>query len=59
MRGSLPETLEVELSERAARLHEDRLGDPIGATPYLERVLTAFARQRGRLSTAQGHPDRG
>jgi len=60
MRGSLPEALEVELSERAARLHEDRLGDPIGATPYLERVLTlspgneaAFQRLKDILTAAE------
>jgi len=60
MRSSLPEALEVELSERAARLHEDRLGDPIGATPYLERVLTlspsneaAFQRLKDILTAAE------
>ena len=60
LRGSLPEALEVELSERAARLHEDRLGDPIGATPYLERVLTlspsneaAFQRLKDILTAAE------
>jgi len=59
-RGSLPEALEVELNERAARLHEDRLGDPIGATPYLERVLTispsneaAFQRLKDILTAAE------
>ena len=39
LRGKVEEEVEVELSERASRLHEDRLGDPMGATPYLERVL--------------------
>jgi len=60
MRGSLPEALEVELAERAARLHEDRLGDPIGATPYLERVLMlspgneiAFQRLKDILTAAE------
>ena len=60
MRGTLPEALEVELSERAARLHEDRLGDPIGATPYLERVLAlspgneaAFQRLKDILTAAE------
>src|SRR6478735_9225053 len=59
-RGTLPEALEVELNERAARLHEDRLGDPIGATPYLERVLTlspsneaAFQRLKDILTAAE------
>lgn len=60
LRGTLPEVLEVELAERAARLHEDRLGDPIGATPYLERVLTlspgneaAFQRLKDILTAAE------
>ncbi|MEB2314045.1 MAG: tetratricopeptide repeat protein [Sorangiineae bacterium] len=35
----LPEGVQAELCERAARLHEDRLGDPLGATPYLEKAL--------------------
>jgi tetratricopeptide (TPR) repeat protein len=52
--------LECELSERAARLHEERLGDPIGATPYLERVLAlspgnelAFQRLKDILTAAE------
>ncbi|HEX7451534.1 MAG TPA: hypothetical protein VF294_04585, partial [Polyangiaceae bacterium] len=60
LRATLPEALEVELAERAARLHEDRLGDPIGATPYLERVLTlspgneaAFQRLKDILTAAE------
>ena len=64
LRGTLPEALEVELSERAARLHEDRLGDPIGATPYLERVLTlspgneaAFQRLKDILTAAERWSD--
>jgi len=64
LRGSLPEALEVELSERAARLHEDRLGDPIGATPYLERVLmlspgneAAFQRLKDILTAAERWSD--
>jgi tetratricopeptide (TPR) repeat protein len=64
MRGALPEALEVELSERAARLHEDRLGDPIGATPYLERVLAlspgneaAFQRLKDILTAAERWSD--
>lgn len=31
--------LEVDICERAARLHQDKLGDPTGAVPYLERIL--------------------
>jgi tetratricopeptide (TPR) repeat protein len=64
LRGKLPEALEVELAERAARLHEDRLGDPIGATPYLERVLTlspgneaAFQRLKDILTAAERWAD--
>ncbi|HEY4160017.1 MAG TPA: hypothetical protein VGM29_18020, partial [Polyangiaceae bacterium] len=60
LRGSLSEELEIELSERAARLYEDRLGDAIGATPYLERVLTlspsneaAFQRLKDILTGAE------
>lgn len=37
--GSFTPEIEVELCERAARLHDDELGDPEGAIPYLERVL--------------------
>src|SRR5690606_2705472 len=33
-----PET-EAELCDRAARLYEETLGDPVGAAPYLERML--------------------
>jgi tetratricopeptide (TPR) repeat protein len=35
----LPEAVEIELCERAASLHDEQLGDPEGAMPYLERVL--------------------
>ena len=58
--SELPNEVEVELCERAARLHEDRLGDPIGATPYLERVLAlepsnerAFSRLKDILTAAE------
>ncbi len=60
LRGKLEEDIEVELSERASRWHEDRLGDPIGATPYLERVLalrptteSAFRRLKDILTAAE------
>ncbi len=60
MRAELPAEIEVELCERAARLHEDRLGDPIGATPYLEKVLQldagnerAFTRLKDILTAAE------
>lgn len=39
LRGKLEREMEIELSQRAARLHEDKLGDPIGAAPYLEKIL--------------------
>jgi tetratricopeptide (TPR) repeat protein len=58
--AELPPDIEAELCERAARLHEDKLGDPIGATPYLERVLAlrpgneaAFARLKDILTAAE------
>jgi tetratricopeptide (TPR) repeat protein len=60
LRGSLPREVELELCDRAARLHEDKLGDPMGATPYLERVLTldpgnehGFDRLREILTAAE------
>lgn len=60
LRAKHEPALETELSERAARLHEDRLGDPIGATPYLERVLAlspsneaAFQRLKDILTAAE------
>ncbi|HWA76644.1 MAG TPA: tetratricopeptide repeat protein [Polyangiaceae bacterium] len=60
LRQSIPSELDVELSERAAHLHEDKLGDPMGAIPYLERVLnlapaneTAFQRLKDILTGAE------
>lgn len=60
LRGKVPSDVEAELCERAARLHEDKLGDPIGATPYLERVLSlkpnnepAFRRLKDILTGAE------
>ncbi len=60
LRGDLDPDLVVELSDRAARLHEDRLGDPTGAIPYLEKVLaldpgreSAFLRLRDILTGAE------
>ena len=60
LRAKHDPALESELSERAARLHEDKLGDPIGATPYLERVLAlspsnelAFQRLKDILTAAE------
>lgn len=60
LRAGVPADVEGELCERAASLHEDRLGDPIGATPYLEKVLTlepgnerAFLRLKDILTAAE------
>ncbi|HMJ13870.1 MAG TPA: hypothetical protein VK524_20775, partial [Polyangiaceae bacterium] len=60
LRQELPKSLEADLCERAAQLHDDRLGDPLGAAPYLERVLTldpsnerAFLRLKDILTAAE------
>lgn len=60
LQSDLDRSIEIELCERAARLYEDKLGDPIGATPYLERVLKldpgnerAFARLKDILTAAE------
>ncbi|HVZ30776.1 MAG TPA: hypothetical protein VG963_00035, partial [Polyangiaceae bacterium] len=60
LRGQLPEEVETELCDRAARLHEDTLGDAMGAAPYLERLLArnaanqdAFARLKQILTSAE------
>ncbi|HWO08259.1 MAG TPA: hypothetical protein VNN80_02230, partial [Polyangiaceae bacterium] len=60
LRVELSEEVEVELCDRAARLHEDVLGDPIGAAPYLERLLnrdpsnqSAFTRLKQILTSAE------
>jgi tetratricopeptide (TPR) repeat protein len=64
LRGKLSPEVEVELCDRASHLHEDKLGDPIGATPYLERVLTlrpgdetAFRRLKDILTAAERWPE--
>ena len=56
----LPEPVELELCERAASLHDEKLGDSEGAMPYLERVLAvdpnndrAFARLKQILTSAE------
>lgn len=41
LRGELSSELRKALCQRAATLHEVQLGDPVGATPYLEQVLAA------------------
>lgn len=60
LRSTLSIDLETVLSERASRVHEDRLGDPLGAIPYLERVLglapgneTAFQRLKDILTAGE------
>lgn len=60
LRSDLDRGIEIELCERAARVYEDKLGDPIGATPYLERVLKldagnerAFGRLKDILTAAE------
>jgi golgin subfamily B member 1 len=37
--SALPKDLEIELCNRAAALHDEKLGDPEAATPYLEKVI--------------------
>ena len=60
LRGELDREVQKELCERAAALHEEQLGDPVGATPYLEQVLTldpanhaAFLRLKQILTSNQ------
>ncbi len=60
LNSELPKSLELSLCERAARVNEERLGDPIGATPYLERILKldaendrAFSRLKDILTAAE------
>jgi tetratricopeptide (TPR) repeat protein len=60
LRAELPPEVDLELCEQAARLHEERLGDPVGASPYLERVLLrdpgnerAFTRLKQILTGAE------
>lgn len=60
LRAELSPEVELELCEQAARLHEERLGDPVGASPYLERVLgrdpgneRAFTRLKQILTGAE------
>jgi tetratricopeptide (TPR) repeat protein len=53
-------SVEIELCERAASLHDEQLGDPEGAMPYLDRVLAvdptnvrAFNRLKQILTSAE------
>ncbi|MGO9708401.1 MAG: hypothetical protein ACLQBL_06045 [Polyangiaceae bacterium] len=56
----LPAATELDLSERAATLYEEALGEPERARPYLERVLSrdpsnerAFARLKQILTSSE------
>jgi tetratricopeptide (TPR) repeat protein len=58
--ADLPSDIEVELCERAAVLHDEKLGDSESATPYLERILDkrpgderAFGRLKQILTSAE------
>jgi tetratricopeptide (TPR) repeat protein len=58
--AKLPDDVEIELCERAAKLHDEQLGDPEGAMPYLDRVLAvdptnerAFSRLKLILTNAE------
>lgn len=60
MQRELPTELTLTLCERAARLHEERLGDPMGAIPYWEKILDiepdnehAFGRLKAILTAAE------
>ncbi len=60
LRMDLDAETRLALSERAARVHTDRLGDPLGAVGYLEKVLelnpssdTAFVRLKDILTGAE------
>ncbi len=60
LRGDVAPEVRRQLCERAAVLHEEQLGDPVGATPYLEQLLTddpgdveAFAKLKQILTSAQ------
>ncbi len=64
LRTDLPEDVELALCTQAAQLHEERLGDPMGASPYLERVLVrdpsnerAFNRLKQILTGAERWAD--
>lgn len=43
LRAKLPSDLALELARRAAELHEAALGDPQGAVPYYEKILSIEA----------------
>ncbi|MFO0763004.1 MAG: tetratricopeptide repeat protein [Byssovorax sp.] len=58
--AKIPADAEIELCERAASLHDEQLGDPEGAMPYLGRVLAvdptnqrAFTRLKQILTASE------
>lgn len=60
IRKDLPSELSLELSRRAAELHEVTLGDPQGSVPYYEKILaldaddeTAFSRLKEILTAGE------
>lgn len=60
LEGKVDAAVELELCERAASLHDEKLGDPEGAMPYLQRVLSvdpnnerAFVRLKQILTSAE------
>jgi tetratricopeptide (TPR) repeat protein len=62
--SGLPDGVDIELSERAATLLEESLGEPDRARPYLERILAkepaqerAFARLKQILTTLERWED--
>ncbi len=59
-RPHIASEVELELCDRAATLHDERLGDPQAATPYLERILArnagdekAFGRLKQILTSSE------
>jgi tetratricopeptide (TPR) repeat protein len=62
----LPESVELDLAERAANLFDEKLGDVDRASPYLERMLArqpsnerAFLRLKQILTTREQWPELG
>ncbi len=60
----LPESVELDLAERAATLYEEKLGEIDRAQPYLERILSrdpgndrAFVRLKQILTTRERWPE--
>ena len=60
LREQMDPEIRLQLCERAAKVHTDRLGDPLGAVPHLEKVLeldptldSAFVRLKDILTGAE------